>query len=139
VWAKVADFGIARAKGHTMLQTTRGATANGKGDAGTPAYMAPELFRGDKCDEKCDVYSFGVVLWECVTGRAPWAWLSNQMQIIFAVAVEGRRLPMREGECLASELTSLMFECWREEPRERPAFSHIEERVAAMRRRLSSL
>ena len=26
-----------------------------------------------------------------------------------------------------------------EEPRERPAFSHIEERVAAMRRRLSSL
>jgi serine/threonine protein kinase len=146
VWAKVADFGVARAKGTlATLQSTRGgATANG-GGAGTPAYMAPELFRGvpsSGVDETCDVYSYGVVLWECATGRAPWAWLSNQMQIIFAVAVEGRRLPMpetRDGECLAGELTSLMVECWREESRDRPAFSHIEERVAAMRRRLSSL
>ena len=68
-------------------------------------------------------------------------WLTI-LGIIFAVAVEGRRLPMpetRDGECLAGELTSLMVECWREESRDRPAFSHIEERVAAMRRRLSSL
>lgn len=94
VWAKVADFGIAKARGNTIM-TTAGGTAGGAGGgaAGTPVYMAPELFRGvpgASADEKCDVYSFGVLLWECITGRVPWEWMTNHMQVIFAVAVVGR-------------------------------------------------
>ena len=33
----------------------------------TPYYLAPEIARGDRYDEKCDVYSFGVLLLEMAT------------------------------------------------------------------------
>ena len=36
--------------------------------AGTPAYMAPEMFEGARLTEAVDAYSFGVLLWECITG-----------------------------------------------------------------------
>ncbi|KAG5190475.1 kinase-like domain-containing protein, partial [Tribonema minus] len=49
---KITDFGEARVvdNDYTMTQV------------GTLLYIAPEIVRGDKYDEKCDVYSFAVVL-----------------------------------------------------------------------------
>ena len=32
------------------------------GQVGTLLYIAPEIVRGDRYDERCDVYSFAVVL-----------------------------------------------------------------------------
>ncbi|KAF0698541.1 Aste57867_10840 [Aphanomyces stellatus] len=51
--AKLCDFGISRRISSTM-------TAN----RGTIAYMAPEVFQGNKYTEKADMYSFGVFLSE---------------------------------------------------------------------------
>lgn len=117
----------------------------GGGAAGTPAWMAPELFRDTQAaDELADAYSFGVVLWECLTGLSPWGWLSDPIQIVFAVAVEGRRLPLAEDffedhfEKLPEEtnnnvgptsrnnlgptLRQVLDKCFAEDPRERPRF-----------------
>ena len=55
----LTDFGIAR-----MTDT---ATATMVG-FGTPAYMAPELVRGQDPTPQSDIYSLGVVLYEMVTG-----------------------------------------------------------------------
>jgi serine/threonine protein kinase len=43
------------------------------GDAiGTPYYMSPELFRGERdLDERCDIFSLGATLYHLVTGRRP--------------------------------------------------------------------
>jgi serine/threonine protein kinase len=65
---KVADFGLARHLDEAGLTQT--------GDLlGTPAYMAPELTRGENRESKdspvVDVYSLGAILYECLTGRAP--------------------------------------------------------------------
>jgi eukaryotic-like serine/threonine-protein kinase len=58
------DFGA----GHE--QTMPGETPV-SGLAGTPLYMAPELFRGGQASVRSDVYSTGVLLYRLVTGRVP--------------------------------------------------------------------
>jgi CheY-like chemotaxis protein len=62
---KVLDFGIAKLMdgGHSL-------TVEG-GIVGTPAYMAPERFRGALLDGKSDVYSVGVLLYQMLSGRLP--------------------------------------------------------------------
>ena len=98
----MADFGIAKSREDCVATSaeaflaTNGTTGviTGGGAAGTPAWMAPELFRdAPVAGEASDAYSFGVVLWECLTGKTPWGWLRDPVQIVFAVAVEGKRLP----------------------------------------------
>jgi Tol biopolymer transport system component len=39
--------------------------------AGTPLYMAPELFQGKEASVRSDVYSVGVLLYRLVTGKVP--------------------------------------------------------------------
>ncbi len=60
---KLADFGIARIDD---------GIASGTGmTLGTPAYMAPELLRGDSATPASDSYALGVMLYELLTLRRP--------------------------------------------------------------------
>lgn len=56
--SKLIDFGIAVLAGH-------------RSRAGTPAYMAPEQWRGEPASPATDVYSATCVFYECVTGNRP--------------------------------------------------------------------
>lgn len=38
---------------------------------GTPAYLPPELLRGDQPSAAADVYACGVIVYECLVGRHP--------------------------------------------------------------------
>lgn len=38
---------------------------------GTPAYMAPEVIRGEKYDKAVDTFSYGVIIYECLYGNLP--------------------------------------------------------------------
>ena len=82
---KVCDFGLAKVKQHTFLSTLHIG-------AGTPAYMAPELFHGSGASEKVDVWAAGTLLWELWTGAVPWGHTTSPVQIIYAVAVQHQRL-----------------------------------------------
>ena len=86
---KVCDFGLAKVKQHTFLSTLHIG-------AGTPAYMAPELFHGSGASEKVDVWAGATLLWEMWTGATPWGHLTSPVQIIFAIAVQHERLPIPE-------------------------------------------
>lgn len=61
--ARLADFGLARAIGEMGVGAL----------VGTPAYMAPEQFRGDvrAWGPATDLYAFGCLGWAMVTGRSP--------------------------------------------------------------------
>ncbi|HWB76889.1 MAG TPA: serine/threonine-protein kinase [Nannocystaceae bacterium] len=70
---KLLDFGVAR------LQRDGRESGNGNDVFGTPAYMAPELFRGERPDARTDVYAIGVMMFEMLTGRVPFegaTWMS---------------------------------------------------------------
>lgn len=61
---KITDFGIARLEDSDMTQTGM--------VIGTPAYMSPEQFMGEKVDWRSDIYSAGVVLYHLITGVRPY-------------------------------------------------------------------
>ncbi|QDU19926.1 serine/threonine protein kinase [Urbifossiella limnaea] len=68
---KVMDFGFAgfSTKPHIQLAEL---TGHGPIHAiGTPAYVSPEMIRGDPVDTRSDLYSVGVILYELLTGRLP--------------------------------------------------------------------
>ncbi|MFE4873905.1 WD40 repeat domain-containing serine/threonine protein kinase [Streptomyces sp. NPDC056682] len=62
---KICDFGIA----HTA-DATSGLTASGQ-PFGTPPYMAPEQWRGERVGAACDLYALGCVLYALLTGAPP--------------------------------------------------------------------
>jgi serine/threonine-protein kinase len=71
--AKLADFGLVRrledlAQGSAPL-------------AGTPTFMAPELFRGTPASPQSDIYALGVLLFHTLSGRLPFA-ADNISQLI---------------------------------------------------------
>jgi serine/threonine protein kinase len=72
--SKVLDFGLARMLDSHRLdvlsRSQRSLTGEGM-IAGTLSYMAPELLRGDRGDQRADVWALGVLLYEMVSGRRP--------------------------------------------------------------------
>jgi serine/threonine protein kinase/Flp pilus assembly protein TadD len=64
--AVITDFGLAR--GPEVAQRT-----SQSGElAGTPDYMAPELWKGAKASVASDLYALGVILYELASGRRPY-------------------------------------------------------------------
>lgn len=60
---KIADWGFSRLLGDGETTCSF---------IGSPAYMAPEVLKGEEYTIKADVWSLGVVLYETLTGRCPW-------------------------------------------------------------------
>jgi hypothetical protein len=61
--AKITDFGSSRERADAAM--TRG--------VGTSLWMAPEIMKGERYDEKADMFSFGVVLSELDSNKLPYA------------------------------------------------------------------
>ena len=59
--AKLGDFGVARTQDNP----------NPLERAGSPFYMAPEIFRGHAATPASDAYSLGVLAYELLTGKRP--------------------------------------------------------------------
>jgi hypothetical protein len=109
--AKITDFGIARATGD-MTVTQSGVFA------GTPAYLAPEVARGQEPTAASDVFSFGATLYDAVEGGPPFPERQNQLALLRLVA-EGKVQPPRQ----AGILTALLMKLLRDDPEARPTMA----------------
>ena len=84
--AKLADFGIARARDSTV--TVSGSVT------GSPAYLAPEVAAGQPATEASDVWSLGATLYQALTGRPPYDTSDSVLSAMYRIVhEEPPRLP----------------------------------------------
>ncbi|HEV2903755.1 MAG TPA: serine/threonine-protein kinase [Pyrinomonadaceae bacterium] len=81
---KILDFGIAKLMEpweETTVSFTHNQTQTGA-LMGTIGYVSPEQLRGLPVDERTDIWSCGIVLHEMLTGRRPFAGVTNADTIV---------------------------------------------------------
>lgn len=120
--AKITDFGVSRAVGDATLTQTGMM-------AGTPAYLAPEVARGQEPTPASDVFSLGATLYAAVEGRSPFGTTQNQLAMLHAAAA-GYVAPPRQ----AGSLTSVLMDLLREDPARRPDMAQAVSALAAAAR-----
>jgi eukaryotic-like serine/threonine-protein kinase len=105
---KITDFGISKALDDGTVTTQTGI-------AGTPAYLAPEIARGEDPSRASDVFSLGSTLYHAVEGKPPFGTNTNPLALLHAVA-SGNAPPAQHAGPLADTLANLM----RPDPGTRP-------------------
>ncbi|KAI0500900.1 hypothetical protein KFK09_019118 [Dendrobium nobile] len=110
---KVADFGVARVKAQSGVMTA---------ETGTYRWMAPEVIEHNPYDHKADVFSFAIMIWELLTGKLPYEYLTP-LQAAVGVVQKGLRPAIPKHTNL--KLAELLEKCWQQDPALRPDFSEI--------------
>ncbi len=125
---KILDFGIAIRTGAEGQPLTNEVTATfdrGHSLAGTLAYMAPEVLRGEAADARSDIWALGVVLFEMVSGDRPFAG-TTPYDLTSAILTKGT--PDLAG--VPAALQSIIHRCLAKAPGER--YQHASEVQAAL-------
>jgi serine/threonine protein kinase len=117
--AHLTDFGIAHAYGDVMLTSTGMLT-------GTPAYLAPEVARGQPSSYASDVFSLGATLYTALEGDPPFGADDNAIALLHRVA-SGRITPPRHRGPLAPVLMHMMAA----DPASRPAARDVVQQLGA--------
>lgn len=112
---KLIDFGLAH------IRDADRATWSGA-ILGTPAYMAPEQIRAASyVDGRADLYALGAVLFECLTGRAPFATDGDVLGAITRALFEVAPRLRDVDSAIPPEIDELVFSLLEKEPQKRLA------------------
>ncbi len=88
-------------------------------EAGTPAYMAPEQWRGEALDARTDIYAFGCILYELFTAHRMFAaGTVEQWKSAHLTRMPTAPRVLQPG--LADETEALVMKCLAKAPEERP-------------------
>ncbi|HEX3589868.1 MAG TPA: serine/threonine-protein kinase [Pseudonocardiaceae bacterium] len=117
---KIADFGISRAMDDVVLAATGVVT-------GTPAYLAPEMAKGEEPTPPSDVFSLGATLYAAVEGEPPFGLGDNPLALLQTVAGGKVRRPGNAGP-LTLPLMSLLSP----DPADRPTMREAQAELAAL-------
>ena len=125
----LVDFGIARTPAEEATGRLGGAGPDGGEDSvvGTPAFLAPELARGERPQPAADLWSLGATLYCAVEGRPPFA-AGDPASTLAAVLHDPPRPSHRAGP-----LRPLLERLLVKDPAGRPAHAEIGGLLAAVR------
>ena len=118
--AKLTDFGISHVLGDVTLTATGMVT-------GTPAYLAPEVARGQSASFASDVFSLGSTLYTATEGSPPFGQDDNAMAVLHRVASGQLDSPQRSGP-----LTPLLLRMLNADPHTRPTMTDVSHTLAAL-------
>ncbi|HYI84386.1 MAG TPA: serine/threonine-protein kinase, partial [Acetobacteraceae bacterium] len=122
---KIADFGVARIENSSMTHVST--------VLGSPAYMAPEQFRGDPTDHRADIWAAGVILYQMLTAERPFeGGVTSVMQK--ALYVEPV-LPSLTEAAVPAQFDAVVAQALAKRPEDR--FSSAEEFAKAIREAFS--
>ncbi|WP_233517500.1 serine/threonine-protein kinase [Geodermatophilus marinus] len=117
---KITDFGISHATGDVTLTRTGQIT-------GTPAFLAPEVARGENMTPASDVFSLGATLYTCLEGRPPFGMDDNPLRLLHRVAAGDPAPPERAGP-----LTGVLTRMLADDPAGRPDMPAVRDELAAL-------
>ncbi|MGI8816940.1 MAG: serine/threonine-protein kinase, partial [Pseudonocardia sp.] len=117
---KITDFGVSRAADDVQLTRT-GLIA------GTPAFLAPEVARGQTPTPASDVFALGSTVYACVEGTPPFGLDDNAYAMLYTVGGGEIRIPTRAGQ-----LTETLMWMLHKDPEQRPTAALAREELAAV-------
>ncbi|MCX5404838.1 protein kinase [Streptomyces sp. NBC_00335] len=116
---KICDFGIAHSS-----DATAGWTVTGR-IFGSPPYMAPEQWRGERVDARCDLYALGGVLYALLSGEPPFG-EAESPYVLMRRHIEDPPLPLRvAGAQVAPEVERLVLRLLEKAPADRPESAEV--------------
>ena len=108
---RIADFGIARSLSGQTLDTSKGFIL------GTPAYLAPEVLRGEDATPAADLYAAGAILFELIYGRQPF--VAPSLPLLLQTVLAGPpELPPQPP--IPAALARLLSSALAQQPEQRP-------------------
>jgi eukaryotic-like serine/threonine-protein kinase len=117
---KLTDFGVSRAVDEVQLTRT-GLIA------GTPAFLSPEVARGQEPTAASDVFALGSTLYTAVEGRPPFGLDDNAYALLHKVATGEVQPPARAGS-----LTSVLMWLLSPDPADRPTATQARDALATV-------
>ena len=98
----------------------------------SPIYNAPEIIRGERYNNKVDVYSFGILMFEIITNTIAYPLFQNGQMTVYElnnqIIQENYRPEFTS--MVKSSLKNLIIQCWSPEPKNRPTFKEIFNKLA---------
>ena len=118
-FVKVLDFGLVKAVGESSREVTLLTAPDST--TGTPAYIAPEVIRGDRVpDHRVDIYTLGCVGYWLLTGRLVFD-APNAIQLMYQHANGEPVAPSQRSELdIPPELDRVILSCLAKLPEDRP-------------------
>jgi eukaryotic-like serine/threonine-protein kinase len=128
-FVKVLDFGLVKSVAGASEDTL--ATAAGL-TPGTPAYMAPEMTRGDPVSGQADIYAVGCVAYHLLTGRLVFEGDNAYQVIARHLSAEPVPPSVRGNVALPPGLDQLVLSCLAKNPADRPDAAALARALAAV-------
>ena len=110
---KVLDFGIAKMKDDSSMQTKSGA------QIGTVFYMSPEQVHGKELDARSDIYALGVTFYQMLTGINPYHDLNTEYEIYNKITKEDLPDPREIYPGVSERMVNILRKSLAKNPAER--------------------